>query len=282
MRYLLYVVACAVIVSCSSNSGKQTASDPVPTPKIEFLPDSVTKNKLATPVYPVAVSGAIEEPWYDKTEAYNKHFAYSFVYDEKYEQSKWVAYNLKEVELQKNFKRSDRFKADKKVRSATATNADYRKSGYDKGHLAPAADMTWNETAMQESFYFSNISPQLPQFNRGIWKELEEHVRGWAKQYDSVYVVTGPIFKNPTKTIGENNVTVPTHFFKALLVFNKKHQESIAFLFPHEKGTREIAGYAVTVDSLESFSGLNCFHLLPDDQENMVEREFDISFWKQQ
>jgi endonuclease G len=142
-----------------------------------------------------------------------QHTGYSFVYSEEHEQAKWIAYVLNNKELDGIFDRSDNFREDPFVSSGSADNSDYAKSGYDRGHLAPAADMKWSEKAMSESFYYSNMSPQLPAFNRGIWKMLEEKVRDWALENDSILIVTGPILssKNQKKlaTIGPNSVAVP-------------------------------------------------------------------------
>ena len=81
---------------------------------------------------------------------------------------------------QKKFKRKNDFRIDPVVKTVSATPADYRNSGYDRGHLCPAGDMAFSEIAMSESFYMSNISPQVPSFNRGIWKTLEQKVRDWS------------------------------------------------------------------------------------------------------
>lgn len=232
-------------------------------------------------VLQMPLNGPLEEPMLHENDMYYRHSAYSFVYSEVHEQSKWVAYQLKREELEKHTKRTDRFKQDKLVASKTATNSDYRKSGYDRGHLAPAADMVWDDTAMDESFFFSNISPQLPAFNRGIWKRLEEDVRKWAVKYDSIYVVTGPVFKGVIETIGENHVSIPSHFFKALLVYRSGDASAIGFLFPHEKCKGSEFDYVVSVDSVESFTGLDLFYRLPDGVEAKAESTFDLEKWRQ-
>jgi len=177
----------------------------------------------------------LEEPKHIKGEQYIKHFAYSLQYNEKNEQANWVAYNLLSTELVKNYKRTNKFIVDKAVKTETANNNDYSHSGYDRGHLAPAADMTWNKQAMQESFYFSNMSPQVPAFNRGIWKKLEAQTRNWAKKYKSIYIATGPICDGYTKTIGKNKVVVPTYYYKAILLYNDSNKQAIGFILPNKK-----------------------------------------------
>jgi len=224
----------------------------------------------------------IEEPKYNKDDSlYFKHYAYSFLYNEEIEQSDWVSYQLLVSELEANYKRTNNFYEDTLVITGTATNADYKYSGYDKGHLAPAADMTWNKQAMKESFYFSNISPQLPEFNRGIWKKLETKVRKWAEKYYCLYITTGPIFENTDKTIGINEVVIPTHFFKTILIYNDSIMQGIGFLFPHEKCNEEIIDYAVSIDRLEIITGNDFYHLLPNRHEKDIEMQFDLKFWEE-
>lgn len=227
----------------------------------------------------ISGSALLQEPRHNGHQIYIRHFAYSLVFNPRHKQADWVAYKLSSYQLQKNFKRTNRFVVDTMVPVGTATNADYYKSGYDKGHLAPASDMTWNKQAMRESFYFSNISPQLPGFNRGIWKKLETKVRHWAMLYDSVYVCTGPVFTDSVKYIGENRIMVPTHFFKTVLVYNDTIKQAIGFIFPHCKGKNDIFGYVVTVDSVERLTDLDIYSALPNLQEDRIESSFDLEYW---
>ena len=181
--------------------------------------------------------------------------------------------------MEKNFKRTDKFIIDPLIETGSATKSDYKGSGYDRGHLAPAADMTWSKIAMNESFYFSNMSPQLPGFNRGIWKMLEEQVRDWTLDYDSLYVTTGPVFKNMNSVIGENKVTIPTHFYKTILIYNDTIKQGIGFLFPHEKIKGEVLDYRVTIDSVEVFTGVDFYSTLPDSTENKLEKTIELNYW---
>ncbi|MFM8597322.1 MAG: DNA/RNA non-specific endonuclease [Flavobacteriales bacterium] len=202
------------------------------------------------------------------------HTAYTFSYNETHEQANWVAYLLTKAHLGVGVERSDRFVEDPIVSSGTASNSDYAKSGYDRGHLAPAADMSWSENVMQESFYFSNMSPQLPGFNRGIWKRLEEQVRDWAQQYDSIYIVTGPVLSDGLSFIGPNKVSIPKYYFKALISI--KERKGIAFYMPNQKSEAALINYAISIDSLESKIGLDLFHLLPDPLEQQLESKLHL------
>ncbi len=222
----------------------------------------------------------IEEPAHQSDEDYYQHFAYSLVYDEAREQALWVAYELNESELEKLVSRTNNFKEDTAIRSGSAVSSDYKHSGYDRGHLAPAADMVWNEQAMNESFLYSNMSPQLPAFNRGIWKRLESKVRSYAKTYGTIYIATGPLCNGSDSTIGANNVCVPTAFYKAILVYNDTLQQSIGFLIPHRACMEDIFQFSMTIDSLEQISTLDFFSALPDRREKEIEAVLNTDFWE--
>ena len=111
------------------------------------------------------------------------HTGYSVSYNQKFRQANWVGYQLTKAETSKLFNRENKFIPDPLIKG-TDNGIDYEKSGYDRGHLCPAADMGFSKITMDESFYYSNMSPQVPQFNRGIWKSLETQVRNWAIEYD--------------------------------------------------------------------------------------------------
>ena len=129
-----------------------------------------------------------------------KYSGFHLSYNEKHEQSNWVAYILtKKMVRNDKVDRSDNFRSDKNIKTKSASLNDYRGTGYDRGHLAPAADMHWSELSMSESFLMSNMSPQEAEFNRGVWKKLEEQVRDFAVENETIFVVTGPVFKNIKK-----------------------------------------------------------------------------------
>ena len=223
----------------------------------------------------------LEIPYYSKNEDIVKHFAYTLSFDTIHKQSVWIAYELTKDELVKNVKRKNKFIVDTLVAGKTAKNADYRKSGYDRGHLAPAADMVWNKTAMTESFLYSNICPQLPRFNRGIWKKLESKVRTWAKKYNNIYIATGPVFVSDSdSTIGKDKIPIPSYFYKTILVYNDTLKQAIGFVFPHKNIKGNIFDFAVSVDSVESFTNIDFYHSLPNSDEKQLEMIFDLDFWK--
>jgi len=208
-----------------------------------------------------------------------RHTYYTLSYNENYEQANWVYYSLTDnMILNSGEERSNNFKMDKAIVSISAKSSDYTKSGYDRGHLCPAGDMGFNAVAMEESFLMSNISPQVPDFNRGIWKELESTVRGWAKKERQLYVVTGPVFKDNKDTIGKEEVLVPGYYFK--IIYDPTDEpKMIAFVLPNEKSERPLTDFAVTGDKAEQLTGFDFFPQLPDDLENKLEGEVQFAGW---
>lgn len=207
------------------------------------------------------------------------HTGYSLLYNEIHEQANWVAYNLTKEETIKRFERNNKFILDPKVKTGTANDKDYKGSGYDRGHLAPAADMAFSEVTMLESFYYSNMSPQLPGFNRGVWKRLEELVRTWAFENNNIYIVTGPILTKVLSTIGPNNVSVPNYYYKVILDYTYPSIKGIGFILPNNSSSSSLQSFAVSIDIVEKYTGIDFFPMLPDDQEEVIEKTLCVSCW---
>jgi len=207
------------------------------------------------------------------------HTGYSLLYNEKHEQANWVAYQLTKEETVKIVERTDKFLPDPLVKTKSANDKDYSGSSYDRGHLAPASDMGWSSTTMAESFYYSNMSPQDPSFNRGIWKRLEELVRTWAIEIDTIYVVTGPVLTTELTSIGSNKVSVPKYFYKVILDYSEPNIKGIGFIISNSGSSDPLQYYAVTIDSVQKFTGIDFFPLLPDDQEKLIESNLTINDW---
>lgn len=218
-------------------------------------------------------------PTIEKGETIVRHTAFSLVYSEKHEQARWVAYQLTAAETEKSHERTYQFLPDPAISTGSATDADYKGSGYDRGHLAPASDMGWSETSMAESFYYSNMSPQEPSFNRGIWKKGEDLVREWAQLYGSLYVVVGPVLKPGLPAIGPNKVSVPERYYKVLLDYSDKEKKAIGFLIPNQGSAEPLESFAVSIDSVEKVTGIDFFPALPDDEEKALEKAVCLSCW---
>jgi endonuclease G len=204
------------------------------------------------------------------------HTYYSLSYSEQHEQAEWVFYEIKKERILGLVSRTDNFRNDYKINTNSATLLDYRGSGYDRGHLAPAADFSFNTTAMSESFYMSNISPQNPSFNRGIWKELESLARKWGNN-SSIYVVTGPLLDDYSSTIGINNVCVPEYYYK--VIYDPLEKKMISFILPNEKGTKNLKKYVCSTDYLETKTNIDFFPILEDKLERYLEAEVNKENW---
>jgi len=177
------------------------------------------------------------------------------------------------------YERTDNFREDPLVNTGSATLNDYKGSGYDRGHLAPAGDMTWSYEAMSESFYLSNISPQEPGFNRGIWKTLESYVRTWAFENLEIFIVTGPVLKAGLSTIGQSEVAIPEFYYKVILDYHEPELKAIGFILKNESSQVSLENIAVSIDSVESFTGIDFFPSIPDTIEFIIEENLDINKW---
>ena len=192
----------------------------------------------------------------------------------------WVAWHLTADRTEGPAKRSGvDFQADMDVPAPRAEDSDYYGSGYDRGHMCPAADNKYSERAMEESFLFTNMCPQNGNLNRGDWNEMEQACRRWAKSYGGVYIVCGPIlYKGKHKTIGKNKVVVPEAFFKVVLRTGD-NPKAIGFIYKNAEGNRPKGDYVNTVDEVERITGIDFFPSLPDDVETKVEATADIADW---
>ena len=191
----------------------------------------------------------------------------------------WVAWHLTAERTEGSAKRSGvDFAEDTEVPEPRATDWDYYNSGYDRGHMCPAADNKWSKKAMEESFLFTNMCPQNGNLNRGDWNEMEMACRKWAKKYGDLYIVCGPIlYKGKHKTIGKNKVVVPEAFFKVVLRTGDDPQ-AIGFIYKNTSGNRPKDSYVNTVDGVERITGIDFFPSLPDEVGRGVEAEWVVGW----
>lgn len=208
------------------------------------------------------------------------HNHYSLSYSEADEQAEWVAYELKKDHIvNANFKRPY-FEIDPAVKTASAHWRNYKKSGYDRGHLCPAADREFSKEAYNETFLTSNISPQRHDFNAGVWNRLEQKVRSWAKKYDGVYVVTGGVLKDKMGAIGTESVTVPESFYKIVYDQTGGDVKMVAFLMNHVESSKPLSSFVTSVDQIEKLTGIDFFPELDDALEKKLEASDSSNGWK--
>lgn len=207
------------------------------------------------------------------------HTGYTVNFNPEWHIPNWVAYELTEEELEGDIPRAQNFEPDPQLSDCTPTTFDYSRSGYDRGHMAPAVNMKWDQQAMNESFYTSNICPQNHNLNSGVWQQLEERVNIWACSYGNIYVICGPIVGEDYETIGKAKVAVPDAFFKVLLCHINGEWQAIGFYFKNEAGTRPLRSYARSIDTIEKMTGIDFFHLLDDNIEDKIEARYELEAW---
>lgn len=190
----------------------------------------------------------------------------------------YVAWELTANETKGNIERG-KFRSDNEVEGC-ATSRDYTGSGYDRGHMAPAGDMKFDQEAMDRCFLMTNIVPQSHALNGGTWNKLEEKCRNWARVDSAIIIICGPILDpEPDEFIGKTKVAVPGAFFKVVLSPFVNPPRAIGFIMPNSRVAGGLQAAAVSVDSVESVTGLDFFSALPDSVENMVESKCNFHYW---
>lgn len=213
-----------------------------------------------------------------------RHSNYCTAFHKKHLQPTWVAWTLSANETEGSLKRTNNFLPDGSLRAKyRVSTRDYSNSGYDRGHLCPAADNKHSKTAMDECFLMTNMCPQLHELNAGGWQALEDSCRLWARREDSIVVVAGPIFTKRRKeqaSIGQRlRVTVPDAFFKVVLSIRPGHEKAIGFVFKHNAQPQTVAETACSVDAVERLTGLNFFPRLSKKQQRQLEKDYDLAAW---
>ncbi len=233
---------------------------------------SPPKTHQAREVLPAVNVERLELPAVADGQEIHQRSGFSFSYDAKSHLARWVAYTLTpQLVKEKVVERATAFQPDDDI-EASPKPADYRKSGYDKGHLAPAADFRWSPDAMKDCFLMTNMAPQLPAFNRRIWKNLETRVREWAQTQPHSYIVTGPVLTEPCATYLKG-ICVPKKFYKVMLQTDGQRYRAIGFVIPQHYKNADLVNYAQSIDNVEKVAGLDFFPALPDELENQVEGE---------
>jgi endonuclease G, mitochondrial len=221
-------------------------------------------------------SESLLTPYIRVNDIFVKYHGFSLVFNETHKQAEWVTYFINNDRLISRVKRSNDFRPDSNLK--TATHSDYNKSAFDRGHLAPAGDMSWSKKSMSESFLYSNMSPQRPGFNRGIWKKLEDQVRKWVNDSTELNVTTGPILIECLPKIGDG-VSVPEFYYKAIIRKQPNRIDGIAFVMSNTTSNKELYEFAITIDSLEILINTNLHYQLEESVQKIVESEIELDKW---
>lgn len=219
----------------------------------------------------------------DRPEQIIKHCGFTISYNKERGTPNWSAWMLTSVMVKNDtLARADVFLPDPCVPySYRVTPSDYTGSGYDRGHMCPAADMAWSQESMHDCFYMSNMCPQVQALNRICWKALESACRKWVMNEDTLYIVAGPIYRSVPMEIGRSHkVDIPTGFFKVILSLRKGNAKAIGFYYQNTTQKQSISTTASTVDYIEHLTGIDFFYKLDDPLEELLESQCDIRDWK--
>lgn len=251
----------------------------IPSRTSSKTPEITSKKGASTYQFPARAE--IPKLQNERKEQIIRHEGYTVSYNSDHKIANWVAYELTGQEAKsKKAERSNKFVPDPMVNSVSATNEDYTRTGFDRGHLAPAGDMKWSAKAMRESFYLSNICPQEPALNRGIWKDLEEQARLWAIEDGSLLIVTGPVLTDDMRRLGKNGVGVSRAFYKVICTILDGTPQAIGFLLDNKDyGKTTLRSVAIPVDSVEKVTGIDFFPSLPDELERRMEAIVNWDSW---
>lgn len=261
--------------------------------EIEITPDMFKKGKTSqatetkeqtNETKKQAESGMeLPVPLTDRPETIIKHKAYTLSYNTKHNTPNWVAWVLTRERTYGKLDRQQKFWADPLLpRKNRVDFYDYKESEYDRGHMCPAGDMKWDEKAMYECFYMSNMCPQNHTLNSGSWETLETACRVWARKEGKLYIVCGPVYKPNKKheRIGISHaIDVPEGFFKAVLSLRKGQEKAIAFYYDNNAKTQHYRNTAMSVDDIEKLTGIDLFPSLNNSLEKRLESKFSIGDW---
>lgn len=258
--------------------------------KQKYLLQEITKVKETIYHKDLITNGL---PATNERETIIHHSMMSLVYSEPHEQAKWVAHIISPDIINGTVARSNDFRTDPKVATGTAVEEDYflritNKNGepdydgfgWDRGHLAPSADFRWSANALSESYFYSNMSPQVPDFNRKSWAELENSLRGYVyREKVPLYVVTGGVLTDDLPVIERSvqKVAIPQQFWKVAIDLTNKR--GIAFLMPNALATYPTEHYATTIDEIETLTGIDFYAALSDDLEEHLESQKITKDW---
>jgi len=220
---------------------------------------------------------------------YVQHKAMILEYSEEHEQARWVAHIILTDIVEGKATRSNDFRADPLVKTETAVQEDYFLTdtllsgkveydgyGYDRGHLAPSADFRWSGEALSESYFYSNMSPQVPELNQKEWAELETFLRNYVvTSGHPLYIITAPVLTDdlPKVTRSINGISIPEKYVK--IAYDAIDKKGIGFIMSNNKNEYPLMYYAKSIDDVESVLGFDVFTTLDES----IEKNVDKSHW---
>lgn len=284
-KYRYTILAVFAFISCliynsygdTKSRSKQRALEPIP-----LIGETITEEKATEPNIAIDFSevGTVEKI-NSVDEQSLIRTSYIVSYNKKTKCPNWVAWRLTRDHANGDVSRmGNAFHEDMEVPAPRALNADYRQSGYSRGHMCPAGDNKWDRDVMYETFLLSNVCPQNANLNSGLWNQIEISCRCWADRYGDIYVICGPMYFKSKKMqyIGENAVAVPDAFFKVILCLNDV-PKCIGFICRNTDGNKKKDMYVNTLNQVERLTGLHFFPQLDPDKRKLIEDQADINVW---
>lgn len=204
-----------------------------------------------------------------------KRTAYTCSYNPATRQPNYVSWTLTPQKTKGTVQRERQFSEDPDLApTQCSTPDDYYHSGYDRGHMCPAADCKWSREAMKQSFYLSNICPQSGSLNGGDWQVLEKACRDRASSRgDTLYIISGPIFDKPNPRRLKKRVPVPDRFFKTIVCLNQGREYGVGFVYTNNSTDQPMADCACTIDQIEEITGYDLYSNLPKKQQRKLEAQ---------
>lgn len=255
-RYITLIFIIALSSGCTTN------------PVFTLLHDSTTTSTITN----ISASDHLKYGTPSTTGTMITRIGYVLLHDNTKKEPLWVSYELTSDRLNGPATRTDNYKADPLLPSGSrAELSDYSGSGYDRGHMCPAADNHFSITAMNECFYLSNMCPQLHALNAGKWESLESQIRTFTQSKGVCWVICGPIFSGTASTIGTNHVWVPSAFYKIVVYAHGGGVEVVGFEMPNDSTPNNLSSYMVKIDDIETQTGLDFLNALSVSDQTVLE-----------
>ena len=295
-KLILFVFAAALLTACNPQKNRQTEED------VEEFYDQQAANSAAGETESAEAPAAqgkgggikmyeLPAPLKDRPEQILRRQGFTISYNKTTKTANWVAWHLTKNHTYGRIQRETyAFDEDPSVAAPRATLDDYYNSRYDRGHMCPAGDNKWSEEAMSQTFLLTNICPQNHGLNKNAWNDLEIQCRDWAREYNAVDIVCGPVYRTATRTdgkmkasaqqrfIGRNKVWVPDAFFKVVLCRGRS-PKAIGFIYENRGGQQRMSDCMCSVDDVERITGIDFYPLLADDVENRIEANASLRYW---
>ncbi len=229
--------------------------------------------KISVHASPSLLSPQVSKPFSNDPNFCDFNLEYTYFdlcYSNLHRQSLWAQHILTREQIKGPQGRTNNFRSDPRVSNPVNQN-DFKGSGFDRGHLVPAADMKLNQTSMSETFFMTNMSPQNPNFNSGIWNALEGYIRNEVSSLGPAVIITAPVLlKTETYPMIRSQVTVPSEYYKIAYFYESDIIK--AFLIPNQPSNgKKYSAFQISVDEIENLTGLDFFSDLEDQIESALE-----------